>query len=95
MAQSQNVQVEMAKFCVFCIRLLCHPVPSDAARKMKRIEIIDQKVPGQKYMFAPVLSGVPGQMTRCPCGFGANAFTLQFADFAKTPPRSTGHGSAC
>ena len=22
-------------------------------------------------MFAPVLSGVPGQMTRCPCGFGA------------------------
>jgi len=36
---------------------------SDAAVKMKRIEIIDQKVPGQKDMFAPVLSGVPGQMT--------------------------------
>jgi len=46
-------------------------MPSDAAGKMKRIEIIDQKVPGQKHMFAPVLSGVPGQMTRCPCGFGA------------------------
>jgi len=45
--------------------------PSDAVRKMKRIEIIDRKVPGQKDMFAPVLSGVPGQMTRCPCGFGA------------------------
>ena len=44
---------------------------SDAARKMKRIEIIDQKVPGQKDIFALVLSGVPGQMTRCPCGFGA------------------------
>jgi len=38
---------------------------------MKRIEITDQKVPGQKDIFAPVLSGVPGQMTRCPCGFGA------------------------
>jgi len=34
-------------------------------------EIIDQKVLGQKDMFAPVLSGVPGQMTRCPCGFVA------------------------
>jgi len=45
-------------------------MPSDAARKMKRIEIIDQKVPGQKDMFAPVTSGVLGQMTRCPCGFG-------------------------
>jgi len=62
---------KMAKFCVFCIRLLCHPVPNDAARKIKRIEIIDRKVPGQKDMFAPVLLGVPGQMTRCPCGFGA------------------------
>jgi len=51
--------------------MMCHT--SDAARKMTRIEIIDQKVPGQKDMFAPVLSGVPGQMTRCPCGFGAYA----------------------
>jgi len=48
-------------------------MPSYAAREMKKIEIIDQKVPGQKGMFAPVLSGVPGQMTRCPCGFGAYA----------------------
>jgi len=40
---------------------------------MKRTEIIDQKVPGQKDIFAPVLSEVPGQMTRCPCGFGAYA----------------------
>jgi len=48
-------------------------MPSDAARNMKRIEIIDQKVPGQKDMFALVLSGVPGQMTRCPCGFGVYA----------------------
>jgi len=52
-------------------------MPSDAARKMKRIEIIDQKVPGQKEMFAPVLWGVPGQMTRCPCGFGAYACVQQ------------------
>ena len=48
-------------------------MPSNAACKMKRIEIIDQKVPGQKDIFAPVLSAVPGQMTRCPCGFGAYA----------------------
>jgi len=50
-------------------------MPSDAAGRMKRIslEIIHQKVPGQKDMFAPVLSKVPGQMTRCPCGFGAYA----------------------
>ena len=41
--------------------------------KIKRIEIIDQKVPRQKDIFAPVLSEVPGQMTRCPCGFGAYA----------------------
>ena len=34
---------------------------------------IDQRVPGQNDMFVPVLSGVPGQMTRCPCGFGAYA----------------------
>jgi len=40
---------------------------------MKRLEIIDQKVPGQKDMFVLVLSEVPGQMTRCPCGFGAYA----------------------
>ena len=37
----------------------------------KNITILAQKVPGQKDMFAPVLSGVPGQTTRCPCGFGA------------------------
>jgi len=48
-------------------------MPSDAACKMKRTEIIDQKVPGQKDMFAPVLPEVPGHMTRCPCGFGAYA----------------------
>ena len=29
------------------------------------------KVPGQKDMFAPVLPRVPGQFSRCPCGFGA------------------------
>jgi len=45
---------------------------------MKTIEIIDQKVPGQKDMFAPVLSGVPGQMIRCPCGFGAYAYTNEW-----------------
>jgi len=50
----------------------------DAAGKTKRIEIIDQKVPGQKDMFAPVLSGVPGQMTRCPCGFGAYGYMDYF-----------------
>jgi len=64
---------KITKSRVFCrpIRLLCHPAPNDAPRNMKRIEIIDQKVPGQKDMFAPVLLGVPGKMTRCPCGFGA------------------------
>ena len=29
------------------------------------------KVPGQKDMFALVLSRVPGQFSHCPCGFGA------------------------
>jgi len=51
-------------------------MPIDAAHKMKRIESIGQKVPGQKDIFAPVLSGVPGQMTRCPCGFGAYGYSL-------------------
>jgi len=26
-------------------------------------------------MFSPVLLEVPGQMTRCPCGFGAYSYT--------------------
>ena len=34
----------------------------------KIITILTRKVPGKKDMFAPVLSGVPGQTTRCPCG---------------------------
>ena len=34
-------------------------------------EILGQKVPGQKDMFAQVLLKVPGQMPHCPCGFSA------------------------
>ena len=30
-------------------------------------------------MFAPVLLEVPGQMTRCPCGFGAYGFVDRVA----------------
>ena len=40
-----------------------------------------QKVPGQKDTFAPVLPRVPGQISRCPCGFGA---------YANGPAYSTG-----
>jgi len=43
-------------------------MPSDGARKMKSIEIIDQKVPGQRDMFAPVLSEVPGKWPVAPVG---------------------------
>jgi len=35
---------------------------------VRRIEIIDQKVPGQKDIFAPVLSGVPGKWPVAPVG---------------------------
>jgi len=31
-------------------------------------------------MFAPVLLEVPGQMTRCPCGFGAYAVNGRMTD---------------
>jgi len=54
---------KMAESRVFCrpISLLYHPVPSDAACKMRRIEIIDQKVPGQKDMFAPYFQEYRGK----------------------------------
>ena len=41
------------------------------------------KVPGQKDMFAPVLPRVPGQFSRCPCGFGAYAYGRTFAGLTK------------
>jgi len=31
-------------------------------------------------MFAPVLLEVPGQMTRCPCGFGAYVLPRENTD---------------
>jgi len=34
-------------------------------------------------MFAPILLEVPGQMTRCPCGFGAYDPYSQFAGSTK------------
>jgi len=42
-------------------------------RPNKNNKILAKKVQGQKAMFAPVLSGILRQTTRCPCGFGANA----------------------
>jgi len=66
---------------------------SGAVHKMKRLENIDQKVPGQNDMFAPVLSGVPGQMTRCPCGFGA--YGLQSSSASSISWYASRRGTMC
>ena len=49
-----------------CYGMMCH-AKWHAARKMKGIEIIDPKSTGAKGYVCP------GQITRCPCGFGAYA----------------------